>query len=181
MSKNEQFYYKLGQMITESVVDEHEKRKDLETNIVSTQSDRWFWHFILEHKQSRAFKLKYVAVFLLMLTLTTSILSVIGEARGFNVIKMLFDDQVRYTELHFVDNIEFVSIEDGVGIPDDWVSYYYLSLIPKGYTIADAITGFNDKWIIYKDDEENRITFMQASTDMTAQIDTENAVMFILS
>ena len=177
MSKNEQFYYKLGQMYTNTVVDEYEKRKDIETLIDSNQSDRWFWHFILEQKQRRAFKLKYVAVFLLMLTLTASILSVIGEARGFNVIKMLFDDQVRYTELHFVDNIEFVRIEDGVGIPDDWVSYYYLSLIPKGYSIADAITGFNDKWIIYKDDEENRITFMQASTDMTAQIDTENAVV----
>ena len=177
MSKNEQFYYKLGQIYTETVVDEYEKREDIETHMDSANSDRWFWRFILEQKQRRAFKLRYVAVFLLMLTLTTSILSVIGEARGFNVIKMLFDVQVRYTELHFEDNIEFVRVEDAAGIPDDWVSYYYLSLIPKGYSVADTSTGLNDKWIIYKDDEGNRITFMQASTDMTAQIDTENAVV----
>ena len=121
MSKNEQFYYKLGQIYTETVVDEYEDCKKLETPIDSANSDRWFWRFILEQKQRRAFKLRYVAVFLLMLTLTTSILSVIGEARGFNVIKMLFDDQVRYTELHFEDNIEFVRVEDAADIPDDWV------------------------------------------------------------
>jgi hypothetical protein len=94
------------------------------------------------------------------------------EAYRFQVLKAIVQFQSNFMNIDYVPN-------EGVSQylqPDAWENLYYLSYLPKGYTMTESNhkTG-NVAFIFYKNEEGDQIAFQQFFTQTNIQIDTENA------
>jgi hypothetical protein len=122
---------------------------------------------------SRAIRiLKSAAIFLFLFIGINYFLIVNVEAYRTRVMKAIVDIQYSFMNIDYVLNDGDISYPQ----PDIWENLYYLSYLPKGYTMTESNhTNGNVAYIIYQNEDGNQIAFQQFFSQTNMQIDTENA------
>ncbi|GAB6106697.1 DUF4367 domain-containing protein [Fusibacter bizertensis] len=186
------FLYKFGKIYSEQLISETEQTlaaySDLE---VPHSMDEWFESYskTFEKKQARynrgnkrvnekPFKMHRVAVVFLGLILSFAVLTVISEANGYHLFDMLISDQSIYSEISFEKSDDVIDVGDYLSeIPTTWVNYYYLEKLPVGYYFLNTMEGYQSKYLVFSNDADEHLVFAQESLDISAQIDTEDAIV----
>lgn len=100
------------------------------------------------------------------------------EAYRIQVMKAIVQFQSQFMSIDYVPKEEMSQDPQ----PDAWENLYYLSYLPKGYTMTESNhKSENVALIFYKNGEGDQIAFQQFFTQTNIQIDTENAKVTNLS
>lgn len=186
------FLYKFGKIYSEQLISETEQTLTAYPDIEVPQSmDKWFETYskTFEKKQAmynrknkrvneKPFKMQRVAVLFLCLSLSFAVLTVISEANGYHLFDMLISDQSIYSEISFEKSDDVIDAGDYLSeIPTTWVNYYYLEKLPVGYYFLNTMEGYQSKYLVFSNDADKHLVFSQETLDISAQIDTENAIV----
>lgn len=76
--------------------------------------------------------------------------------------------------------IEFQVSDITVDVPEGWMADYYVSYIPYGFSIDDAICSPVLNKVTYKDGNENRISLSIGGTCSATNYDTEDSYVSII-
>lgn len=185
------FLYKFGKLYSEYMVTENDKLvatyPDLE---VPKSIDDWFESYsrtfekkIKNNRKNKIINLKTLkmqrfAVIFFCFIVGFSVLTVISEANGYHLFRLLIHDESLYSRVLFKNMNDVIEAEDYLSeIPVTWKSYYYLTELPVGYFFLNTMEGFESKYLVFSNEVDEHLVFSQESLDISAQIDTENAVV----
>ena len=186
------FLYKFGKTYSEQLISETGQTLEAYSDIEVTHSmDEWFESYskTFEKEQARynrknkrvnekSFKVQRVAVVFLGLILSFAVLTVISEANGYHLFDMLISDQSIYSEISFEKSDDLIDAGDYLSnIPKTWTDYYYLTKLPSGYYFLNTMEGYQSKYLVFSNDADEHLVFAQETLNISAQIDTENAIV----
>lgn len=174
----EAIYYNIGELYAESA---SENLDNIEKQEYPEPLDDWFYNHLKEleweeKKEKRAKNLrriiKKVSIILMTTTIGFSSLMVGSEAFRIEFMKMFTTVKEKYTEITF-DEIDALSSE----LLKDMSHYYYPEYIPEGYVLEKASGNEAVRSFLFKNGLGEKISFVQAASDVKAQVDTEDAVV----
>ncbi|MEA1975054.1 MAG: hypothetical protein U9N10_05795, partial [Bacillota bacterium] len=87
---------------------------------------------------------KRVAMFLIAVVIITLTLTISVEAFRLKIFNKFIETNDKYSFVKTDENIKVDYLEK---IPNEWTSFYYLKVLPKGYKFLKAIDVNNAKYI----------------------------------
>lgn len=115
---------------------------------------------------------------LLCLSISFAIVTVISEANNHLIFDLLISDKTIYSEISFRSTDDITNTEDYLSeIPSSWTNFYYLTKLPAGYYFLNTMEGYQSKYLVFTNESDEHLIFAQETLEISAQIDTENAIV----
>ncbi len=177
---NDTYLYALGYLHTEDVHVKMDKiAKEHQDIEVPASLDAWFANYNATRIKKEKNKTKMLALHKMMrkITVAVIVICVISsvvimsvEASRVHLFNMITEIYQKYS---LVFQTEVDPDEMTVRLPADWVPYYP-TYLPKGYTLTDTHKLNDIITLLYKNSNNNEISFSQSSMHSQLQLDSEN-------
>lgn len=92
------------------------------------------------------------------------------EANRIRFLNMIIETTKRFSEVKFKETDDLEYIKD---LPQEWDDFYYPTILPDGYKLINSISANEIKYLIFANQDNNELRFLQGSITSVFQLDTE--------
>lgn len=118
---------------------------------------------------------KKIAAILIVIIFISTLVTMSVEANRIKFFNMIIETTKRFSEVKFKETDDLEYIKD---LPQDWDDFYYPTILPDGYKLINSISANEIRYLIFADQDNNELRFLQGSITSAFQLDTEDANVF---
>lgn len=174
------YYCYIGEYHLSNICDEIEiEKSEVDKIRVPEHMDNWFIEYISKVKKEELYKnilnnvkrvLPRVAVVLLTLIVSMTLVTLSVEAIRVRVLNVLFAKNDEYSSVRIVEE------QPNTDITESGEDYYVPTNIPAGFEIENVNELKNSVIIVYSNKENEQFSFTQAPNGTSFHLDTEGSI-----